>query len=375
MAESEPTLSVMIPTHGRPAALERCLGGLARQDAGAGSHEILVGFDGPDPAGEAAASRTWLTLGGDPERLRIVAFPRCGYIAVRNRLLPMLRGRFVLSLNDDVVPEPSFLAAHRRAHEQLAAAGRSAVIVGDSRFTRPEEPTLLDEALDRTGMVFFWHAMDASDPGHDWGFRHCFGLNVSMPRSELLAAGGMPAVADAYGYDDIEFGWRLARRGLPVLHRPEARAPHEHRYRAAVLLQREWRLGVAAVRWARINPAFTRELFGRDILDPAERDFARAFLQRERGDLLRRRERFLELDHVPASGFDSAMLPLACELVADHARPLRRACWFEGLLAECGEPVADGDAITPAAAAAPRPAAVRGAATAANAAVAAPTPA
>ena len=347
MAESEPSLSVMIPTHARPEALERCLGGLARQDEEAGSHEILVGFDGPDPAGEAAARRIWLTLGGDPERLRVVAFPRCGYIAVRNRLLPMLRGRFVLSLNDDVVPEPGFLAAHRRAHEQLAAAGRAAVVVGDSRFVAAPAPTLLDEALDRTGMVFFWHAMDGHDPEHDWGFRHCFGLNVSMPRAELLAAGGMPAVADAYGYDDIEFGWRLARRGLPVLHRPEARAPHEHRYRAAVLLQREWRLGVAAARWARINPAFTGELFGRDILDPAERDFARAFLQRERGDLLRRRERFLELDHVPAAGFDPAVLPLACELVADHARPLRRACWFEGLLGECGEPVAEGDAITP----------------------------
>ncbi len=347
MAESEPSLSVMIPTHGRPDAVARCLGGLARQDADAGSHEIVLGFDGPDPSGEAAARRTWLTLGGDPERLRIVSLPRRGYIAVRHQLLPMLRGRIVLSLNDDVVPEPGFLAAHRRAHERLAADGRVAVVVGDSRFTRPDEPTLLDEALDRTGMVFFWHAMDGRDPDRDWGFRHCFGLNVSMPRAELLAAGGMPAVADAYGYDDIEFGWRLARRGLPILHRPEARAPHEHRYRAAVLLQRERRLGVAAVRWARINPEFTREVFGRDILEPAEREFAREFLQRERGDLIRRRERFLELDRVPASGFDPASLPLACDLVADHARPLRRACWFEGLLAECSEPVSEDAAITP----------------------------
>ena len=346
-------MSVLIPTHRRPRAVARCLAALARQTPEAGSHEIVLGFDGPDPAGEAAAARAWDEAGGQPGRLRIVAGPRRGYIDVRHRLLPTLRGEVVVHLNDDVVPVPGFLAAHREAHAALAAAGRRAVIVGDSRFAPPEDPTLLDAALDRTGLVFFWHAMagDGSDAGpdadRDWGYRHCFGLNMSVLREELDAVGGMPSVPDTYGYDDVELGWRLARRGLPVLHRPAAAAPHEHRYRAAALLAREFRLGQAAVRYARINPDFAGELFGRPILAAEERAWARAFLERERGDLLRRRERFLGLDTVPARAVGEAMLPLACELVADHARPLRRGCWCEGLLTECGEPLDSADAVTP----------------------------
>jgi GT2 family glycosyltransferase len=279
--------------------------------------------------------------------LRVVSGPKRGYIDVRHRILPTLRGRLVVSLNDDVVPAPDFLAVHRRAHEELAAAGRRAVIVGDSRFAPVPEPTLLDEALDRTGIVFFWHTMDDDDPDRDWGWRHCFGLNFSVRREELEAAGGMPSVPETYGYDDIELGWRLVRRGLPVLHRPAAVAPHEHRYRAGSLLTREFRLGEAAVRYARVNPAFAMDLFGRDILAAEERAWARRFLVREAADLRRRRERFLGFDAVPADGIGAAMLPLACELVADHARPLRQACWCEGMLSESGEPPEAEAMITP----------------------------
>ncbi len=361
-----PDLSVLVPTHRRPRAVERLLTGLARQTPDAGEHEIVLGFDGPDPEGERRARRAWLTAGGRPGRLRIAAGPGRGYIAVRHRLLPTLRGRIVVSLNDDVVPVPGFLAAHRRAHEDLAAAGRQAVVVGDSRFAPVPDPTLLDAALDRTGLVFFWHAMvdergePRSRPGRaerdrDWGFRHCFGLNVSVLRSELEAAGGVPSVPETYGYDDVELGWRLSRRGLPVLFRPEAAAPHEHRYRAAGLLQREFRLGRAAVRYATVAPDFARALFGRDLRSEDERAWARGFLARERGDLLARRTRFLALDHLPACDVAAAVLPLTCDLVADLARPLRRACWYEGLLTEAGEVIEPHRAITPRAEAAPMP--------------------
>lgn len=329
-------LSVLIPTRGRADALARCVGALAAPDPDPGPYEVVVGLDGEDDAARDAAIAAWNEAGGRPGGLRVETCPRRGYIDVRHRLIPTLSGRIVVSLNDDVVPVPGFLAAHRRAHDELESAGRAAVIVGDSRFAPVPDPTLLDVALDRTGLVFFWHSMTGDDRDHDYGFRHCFGLNVSASREMILDAGGMPSVVDTYGYDDVELGWRLTGFGLPVLYRPEAEAPHEHRYRAEDLLRREFRLGVAAVRYARVNPEFTRTLFRRDLLGADEIAFAREQLSREAGDLRRRRDRFLALDHVPATDFGPGALDLACDLVADMARPLRRACWFEGLLHERG---------------------------------------
>ena len=74
---------------------------------------------------------------------------------------------------------------------------------------------------------------------------------------------------DTYGYDDNELAYRLTQQlSLPVLYRPEARAPHRHRHRAADVLHRERTLGIAACRYARLNPEFAAAVFGRDILDP-----------------------------------------------------------------------------------------------------------
>jgi hypothetical protein len=58
-------LSVLIPTYQRPAQLGVCLRALARQSLAPEHFEVLVGFDGVEGEGVAAARRAW---GGAPER-------------------------------------------------------------------------------------------------------------------------------------------------------------------------------------------------------------------------------------------------------------------------------------------------------------------
>ena len=172
--------------------------------------------------------------------------------------------------------------------------------------------------------------MDDRDPDRDWGFRHWVGLNCSAPRTLIVEAGGVPLMPDTYGYDDIELAFRLARRfSLPVLYRPEARAPHRHRYRAPDVLRREWALGVAACRYARVHPEFAAVVFGRDILDRGEVASCRDRIQTEREAMARLEASFLALDEAPAVDQSGEI----ARVYRKHL-PLKRHCWRRGLLHE-----------------------------------------
>src|SRR5689334_21748274 len=99
--------SVIIPTYRRPAKLGACLARLARQTLAPGVYEVLVALDGPDEASARAAYDAW---GDCRARLLVVPCPRRGLNAARNELVKLARGRVLVSMNDDVLPEPGCLA-------------------------------------------------------------------------------------------------------------------------------------------------------------------------------------------------------------------------------------------------------------------------
>ncbi len=343
-----PDLSVVIPTRGRGRKLCACLRALARQTVDPARIEVLVGFDGPDEPGAAAARDAWASAGGRAA-LHLVQCPREGYNAARNRLLEVARGRVLLSLNDDVIPAPGLVEAHLRAHvlgrpplrggsERASghpAAGHSAIIVGRSPWAIPENDTLFDRLVRETGMIFFYSEMDAAPPDRwrNWGFRHAWGLNLSAPIDLVRAVGGFTAIPRRYGYDDIELAWRLSHRfGLPVLYRPEAEATHDHRYTPADVLARERCLGEAAWHFARRNPPFAMELFGRDITSPEEVGYARAFVEREARDAERQRACFGALADIPAGAITGTDAPALLEAIGQQHILLKRWEWRRGLL-------------------------------------------
>jgi len=332
-----PLISVLIPTRGRPDKLATCVAGLARQDLGGEGFEVVIGLDGEDPASHAAAEQAWREAGGgdrDGTRsLQIITCDRRGYIPVRSDLISRLRGRIYLALNDDVQPQPGFLAAHAAAHRDCEAAGTRAIIVGDSRFIPAAHPTLLDLLVERTGLLFFWDTMTDAPPETDHGFRHAFGLNCSVPLDAIRAAGGIPSVPDTYGYDDIELAYRLR---LPVRYCAAARAPHDHPMTATGILKRDEELGRAAVRYAQINPAFIRATLGFDPLDPDMITSARDSVEHDASVMERASAAFIELAAQPALDTAGTGDHKHLHAMTDLLRPLRRWHFRRGWTAEAG---------------------------------------
>lgn len=309
-----------------------------------GGAEVVVGFDGPDPEGAARAGEVWRGAGGDPGRLRVFEYPREGYIAVRARAVAeVLEGEIYLSLNDDVRPEPGFLRAHAEAHR---AAPGPRVVVGDSRFLPVPAPRVVDLLVARTGVVFFWHDLLGTGDGHAPGFRHAYGLNLSVPLALVRAARAVPRLVGTYGYDDLLLAWHLLRDGAALRFLPEARAPHDHRYEPGDLVTRERSLGVAAARYAAVEPGFTRDLFGDDILAAPYLAWCREWCRRERAAAQRAAARFLRLGAASVEILGPDPADDVLQAIADALLPARRLAWREGLLAEVDG--ADGHEVRPA---------------------------
>ncbi len=358
--------SVIIPTYQRPAKAAACIATLARQTLPRDRYEVLVGLDGPDPAAAQTIERAWKEAGGLPGHVRIEECPRQGYNAVRNVLLELARGTVLVSLNDDVRACERLLEEHLLAQGRALEVGlRGVCVSGSAPWVRPDaaDDSVIDVLVRETSMIFFHDQMNDEQARReaasrslprDWGFRHCYGLNFSVPMWAVRETGGFVAFPLTYGHDDIELAWRLKQRfGFPVWYRPDARVEHDHRYRAADILTREHNLGVASYRFAQHSPEFGLALFGRDVTGEAELAYSEQFVRRERVLAQRLRETFLQLDETPASvlGLNEADAgesddPIKCSSRATLVQALyqqhlllKRWTWRVGLLHAAGREI------------------------------------
>lgn len=97
--------SVVVPTIGSEAKLLPLLDGLARQSFPRSRWEAIVSFDGAEPSPEVA--RRLAAIGARVVRVE----PRQGPPIARNRGAALASGTYLVSADDDVVPEPDWLEA------------------------------------------------------------------------------------------------------------------------------------------------------------------------------------------------------------------------------------------------------------------------
>lgn len=342
-------ISVLIPTRGRPDKLARCLERLARQSLPHDQFEVLVGIDGrdpaqpqPDPGADVAQALADRTAGSI--RAVILQFEHAGPGQTRNRLAAHARGRHLLLLNDDVLPEPDLLASHLAAHQQTH---RHAMVLGDAPWLTPPrgEDTLFDRLIRDTSMIFFYDRMREQlaagqvDADHDWGFRHAWTLNLSLPRDVFESVGGFDARLRFACYEDIEFAYRVNQStGAPVLFAPQAIAAHDHRILPDDYLRREDMLGRAAWEFAAAAPACALAVFGRDIRSRDELEYSRAFVARESATADRLRDTLRSWATIPAAAIDGPHQQALLRSLYEHHLLLKRWTWRRGLLQAAATP-------------------------------------
>ncbi len=232
-------LSVVIPTHNRPAGLERLLQALAAQTLRASEFEVVVVDDGSREPVRGRVEKLPL-----PYRLVVVSQPQRGAAMARDAGVRRATGEIVVFLDDDMRPSPDLLASHLRLHE----ATPRAVVFGHI------EP---DAALETMPLFERYHAAMLDRWVRDVtrgavaleGQQLCTG-NVSMRRSDYLGVGGFDATL--LRSEDAELGLRLAQAGCTLVFGEDARARHGSDHTSlGVWMDRAFRYGVYDLRIAR----------------------------------------------------------------------------------------------------------------------------
>lgn len=249
-------LSVVIATHDRRAILERTLDALAAQTRR--DFRVVVVDDG-------SSDGTWEWLAG---RAATAAAPELvvarqenrGQGQARNHGLRLAGGPLVLFLGDDVIPRRDFVAEHLAAH---AAAAAPRAVVGFTDWCRGEmKVTPALEMVNREGHQFGYGHMT---PGAEVPFTCFYTSNVSLPRQALGDEPFDPAFRQ-YGWEDVELGYRLSRRGLKLFYHPAAAAAHLHPMTLADLFARQRLVGRGLPALLRLHP----ELAASPLLAPPE---------------------------------------------------------------------------------------------------------
>jgi len=147
----------------------------------------------------------------------VVRLPRnVGYAGGLAAVLDLIDTPYVAWLNDDAVPDPSWLAELENALEadRGAAAATSSILLTDGSTQS------VGVALTTTG-----HGKDVVLAGREvFGF--CGGAAL-LRTAELRAVGGVPAGFFCY-YEDTDTAWRLRLAGGRVISVGPARVRHRH---------------------------------------------------------------------------------------------------------------------------------------------------
>lgn len=226
-------LTIVIPTYNRQELLPRVLAALINQESAGMRHEILFADDGstdktPDLIAGAVLQR--------PGIFRHLRLPHTGSPAFpRNQGVREARGKVILLLDDDVIPDPALALQHWRFHQQhperQAAALGHLYLPPDvkrdpmSFLHQFREDQIL--AARELNYLFFWS-------GH-----------VSLKRDFMLAHGMFNEDPVLHPLEDMECGYRLWKGGMKLQYLPQASGGHAHKMNAASIPARGQRLGRA----------------------------------------------------------------------------------------------------------------------------------
>lgn len=243
-------LSIVIPTHKRAAILRDCLAHIERQTARS-AIEVIVVSDGHDDATTAMFGRdaAWKIP------VRFFEVPKSQQGVARNRGVEEARGEYVLYIGDDIFLAADACEKHLAAH----TAHPQHAVLGFVTWDPAVGITPVMQWLEKTGWQFGYPALapyaHRSIP-REMQHRYTYTSHVSLPTS--IARQHRFLATDLYGWEDIEWGMRLAHMGVHLRYEPDAKAWHHHRITLEDSLRRMETLGQSAAIIGARDPAFDR---------------------------------------------------------------------------------------------------------------------
>jgi peptidoglycan/xylan/chitin deacetylase (PgdA/CDA1 family)/GT2 family glycosyltransferase len=208
-------LSIVIPTYNRRTAVVNLVEALLRQERPNLTIEIIVVVDGSSDGTAKALN----TIDGSADAMvEVISTPNSGRAAARNTGIARCTGRFVLFLDDDVLPIGSLLAAH------VAADEGADVVLG--RIEPGDNPHELKVFRSLSEQFYQDRHQRLATPNVVFRATDVFAGNLSVRRSLLELVGGFDSAYSGYGCEDWDLGQRLIEAGATIAYAPDAAVVH-----------------------------------------------------------------------------------------------------------------------------------------------------
>jgi len=210
-------ITIVVPTYNRRRLLQAAVDSLRQQSYPADRYEILIISDGSTD-GTDDDYRT--PLASPLTRLIRQEKRGFGLSAARNLGIKEAQGRLVMFFDDDMAAHEGLVEAHVVAHarfdDNVAVRGRvlPAPELPDTPFCRivlGDVCRIYEENPEEARFVDFGTALS-------W--------QTSFKRETLIRLGGYDETFRCYGWEDIEFSYRVTQEGLRFYYEPQAISFH-----------------------------------------------------------------------------------------------------------------------------------------------------
>lgn len=238
-----PRLSVVISTLGNYETLRRVLDGYSRQDAPAGSFEVVVVTDAADPEPDAVGR----AIGDRDYAVRRITGPTPGLSANRNAGRREAAAPLVLFTDNDTIPVPRLIAEHLRWHDRFPED--EVGVLGRVRWARELKVSTFMRWLDM-GLQFDAQSIEGIEAG--WG--RFYGANSSLKRAFVERVGDFDQEHFPYGYEDTDWAYRASRHGFRLVYNHRAVVDHLRPMTLEFWKKRARRVATAERQFTRLHP-------------------------------------------------------------------------------------------------------------------------
>jgi len=242
-----PLLSLIIPTYNRPDRVVRALESVSGQTLARESFEVIVVDDGSTVEMDLVSERDY------PFDLYYFRKENAGATVARRHGVSASRGKLLVFMDDDVTLEPQAL-------EALADcwAGKDVLLLGNIVDRVPDPTTAYARR-----QAAFEVAHDTGRPNEMISFTLCNTQLLGVGRDLYESLGGLLDPTGGWpNWDDLDFGYRAHKGGVPLMRCSRAAAFHwDHALRDLPTACRRWyRAAHAAARLFERYPELAGQL-------------------------------------------------------------------------------------------------------------------
>ena len=244
-------ISIIIPTHQRANILRMTLEALQKQTFK--DFEVIVVSDGPDSKTDDLMTGLEWNF-----EFQYFAIPKSQQGIARNRGVEKARGKYVLLIGDDILLASDAVEKHLAAHEKIADGRQESfsAVLGFTTWDPTINITPRMRWMEKTGLQFGYpkiqkYAHDFISEDQQQWFTYTSHISLS---SRKLFQHQFREDVSLYGWEDIEWGKRLADAGIPLYYEPDAVAYHHHSYSDAEIRERSKLLGESAIKMEQLVP-------------------------------------------------------------------------------------------------------------------------